>query len=235
MKFNEPVKFNTTCLIASLVLLLMVGTGMEFPPDLPDNDHVFRVIKKMVTAFDKIENLTCETEVHYYDQGEQSDYYWIKYSYNQAGLIRVDFFHPYNGLIVFYQDGADRLTVKPFQSIPMIKVKFSIDNELVKTPSGQRIDQTDIRYFLKFIIKNHQVIEQHEHSVNEDSDKVILTFWAMDYITGKNFERYIFQVSKKNRLPILIERYSKENKLIEYTTFKNHLINIPLVDDFFTP
>jgi hypothetical protein len=229
------MKFSTTYLIASIVLLLMVGTGMEFPPDLPDNDHVFRVIKKMVAEFDKIENLTCETEVRYYDQGELSDHYWIKFSCNQAGLIRVDFFHPYNGLIVFYLDGANRLTVKPFPSIPMIKVKFSIDNELVKTPSGQRIDQTDFRYFLKFIIINHQVIEQHEHSAKEDADKVILTFWAMDYITGKNLERYIFQVSKKNWLPIVIERYSKENKIIEYTTFKNYLINIRLADNFFTP
>ena len=222
-------------LIASIVMVLMVGTGLEFPPEIPDNDHVFRVIKKMVTEFDKIENLTCETEVHYYIQGEPSDYYWIKFSCNQAGRIRVDFLHPFKGTTTFYQEGADWLTVRPFRSIPLIKLNFSIDNALVKTPSGQRIDQTAMKHFLKFIINNRQVIEKNEHSAAENGDQITFTFWALDYIQGKDLERYILQVSKQNWLPMQVDRFDKENRLLETTSFKKVATNSGLRDDFFVP
>ncbi|WAC07670.1 MAG: hypothetical protein OS130_00230 [Thermodesulfobacteriota bacterium] len=229
------MKAHKAYLIASIVLVLMVGTGLEFPPEIPDNDHVFRVIKKMVTEFNKIENLTCETEVHFYNHGEPSDYYWIKFSCNKAGLIRVDFFHPFKGTTAFYQEGADFLTVRPFRSMPWVKIEFSIENSLVKTPSGQRIDQTAVKHFLKFIINNRQVIEKNEHSAAEDGDQITFTFWALDYIQGNDLERYILQVSKQNWLPMQVDRFDKENRPVETTSFKKVAINIGLRDDFFVP
>jgi outer membrane lipoprotein-sorting protein len=119
--------------------------------------------------------------------------------------------------------------------MPWVKIEFSIENSLVKTPSGQRIDQTAVKHFLKFIINNRQVIEKNEHSAAEDGDQITFTFWALDYIQGNDLERYILQVSKQNWLPMQVDRFDKENRPVETTSFKKVAINIGLRDDFFVP
>ena len=61
-----------------------------------------------------------------------------------------------------------------------------------------------------------------------------MKFWfqALDYIMGKNIERYRISISKEIWLPVRIERYTLENELLELTLIKNyHTINTPFCED----
>jgi outer membrane lipoprotein-sorting protein len=106
---------------------------------------------------------------------------------------------------------------------------------MIKTLAGQRIDQTDMGYFIDFMSKNIQRVKQREDEFYEDGEQVTFLFWAKDYIEEKSNEKYRVSISKKHWLPIRIERYSLEGMPLEITDIKNYLINSHLEDKLFNP
>jgi len=96
---------------------------------------------------------------------------------------------------------------------------------MIKTLAGQRIDQTDMGYFVDFMSKNLKRVRQGEDEFYEDREQVKFLFWAKDYIEGKLDEKYRISISKKYWLPIRIERYSLGGRPLEKTEIKNYVIN----------
>ena len=125
--------------------------------------------------------------------------------------------------------------VVPFRFLPALKFRFSINSAMIKTIAGQRIDQTDMGYFIQFVSMNLKSIKQGKDEFREDEEQVRFLLWAMDYIDQKYLEKYQISISKKIWLPIRIERYNLEDKLIEATDIKNYIINTRLEDKFFRP
>jgi outer membrane lipoprotein-sorting protein len=105
----------------------------------------------------------------------------------------------------------------------------------MKTLAGQRINQTDMGYFIKFMFKNLRSIEQKENEFRDDSERVEFVFWALDYIEEKVPEKYRISISKKVWLPIRIERYDSEGNHLEVTDIRNYVLNAHPQDNFFIP
>jgi len=167
-------------------------------------------------------------------KGKENKRYRLKYFYKQNGLSRLDFSRPYYGVTVFYKIGDKKLTVKPFRFLPL-KFNFSIYNPMFKSPSGQRIDHANVDYIIKFFYKNIKWIQEKEIEFFEEENRIKFMFWARDYIEGKNPEKYRVFVSKRNWLPVKIERYDLEDKPIEIFIFKKYSINSRLKNEFFLP
>jgi outer membrane lipoprotein-sorting protein len=110
-----------------------------------------------------------------------------------------------------------------------------IDNPIIYTPAGQKINQTDMEYFIKFLFKNVEKVKQKMDEFYEDEDQIKFWFWAMDYINEKDLEKYRIFISKRNWLPIRIERYHLEGKPLEVSMIQNYRINTGLKEGFFSP
>jgi outer membrane lipoprotein-sorting protein len=198
--------------------------------------RVLGIVQKMESAVKGMEDYTCEVEQLFFQNGVEDRSYRFKFYFKkEKKRIRVDFSRPYSSLTIFYSDGDKEATVIPFRSIPTLKFRFSIDNPMIKTLAGQRIDQTDMGYFADFMSKNLKRIKQVEDELHEDGEQVKFVFWAKDYIEEKSDEKYRISISKKHWLPIRIERYSLEGKLLEKTEIKNYIINTHLEDKLFIP
>jgi outer membrane lipoprotein-sorting protein len=200
-----------------------------------EGNRVFGIVQKMESAVKGMEDYTCEVEQFFYQNGVEDQSYRFKFYFKRKKRIRVDFFHPYSSLTIFYSDGDQEATVMPFRFMPTLKFRFSIDNPMIKTLAGQRIDQTDMGHFLDFMSKNLKRIKQEEDEFYEDGEQVKFLFWARDYIEEKSNEKYRISISKKHWLPIRIERYSLEDRLLEKTGIKNYIINTHLEDKLFVP
>ncbi len=161
--------------------------------------------------------------------------YRFKFYFKREKKIRVDFSHPYSALTIFFQDGDQEATVVPLRFLPALRFRFSINSSMMKTMAGQRIDQTAMGYFIQFLSKNFTTIKQEKDEFREDEGQVKFLLWAMDYIDQKYPEKYQIFISKKIWLPLRIERYNLEDKLIEATDIKNYIINTHLEDKFFRP
>ena len=223
---------------AALTLLSLAFLFLHFEnleATAGSEDQVLTVAQNMEAAFKKLEDYTCEVEQIFYQDGVESQRYLFKFYFRKEKKIRVDFFQPHSGLTLFYNNEDKEATVMPLRSLPGLKFRLSIDNPLMKTLTGQRINQTDMGYFIKFMFKNLRSIEQKENEFREDNDRVEFLFWAMDYIEEKSPEKYRMSISKKHWLPIRIERYDSKGRHLEVTDIRSYVLNAHLEDKFLMP
>ena len=200
-----------------------------------NEDRILAVAQNMEAAFKRLEDYTCEVEQIFYQDGVENQRYLFKFCFKKEKKIRVDFSQPHSGLTIFYHDEDKEATVMPLRLLPGLKFRLSVDNPLMKTLAGQRINQTDMGYFIKFILRNLKSVEQRENEFCEDDERVEFLFWALDYIEEKSPEKYRISISKKHWLPIHIERYTSGDRRLEVTDIRNYALNAHLQDKFFLP
>jgi outer membrane lipoprotein-sorting protein len=225
------LKTGLTLLV--LACLLLHSENLEVAAG--DKDRILAVAQDMEAGFKKLEDYTCEVDQIFYENGAENQRYLFKFYFKKEKKIRVDFSQPHSGLTIFYNNEDKEATVRPFRSLSPLKFRLSVDNPLLKTLAGQRINQTDMGYFIKFILKNLRSVEQKENEFREDGDRVEFLFWALDYIEEKSPEKYRISISKKHWLPLRIERFNLEDKRLELTDIRNYVLNGHLEDKFFLP
>ena len=222
-------------LILFSALVCLLDHPWNFDAVAGDEDRILAVAQHMEAAFKEVEDYSCEVDQIFYQNGAENQRYRFKFYFKKPKKIRVDFSHPHPGLTVIYRDGETKATVIPFRSSPVFKFRLSVDNPMLKTLAGQRINQTDMGYFIDFLSKNLKKVEQKENTFHEDEQRVEFIFRAMDYIEERSLEKYRISISKKYWLPIRIERYSSEGELLEVSDIKNYVLNAHLEDKFFLP
>jgi outer membrane lipoprotein-sorting protein len=218
-----------------LALTLLPLAKSVYSAERSDENRILPVLQKMESAFKTMEDYTCEVEQIFYQDGVEDQRYRFKFYFKRDKKIRVDFSHPYPSLTIFFEEGDKEATVIPFRFLPAMKFRFSIDNPMIKTLAGQRIDQTDMGYFMEFIFKNMKKVKQGEDEFYEDGERIRFVLWAKDYIEEKVPEKYGITISKKNWFPIHIERHNLEGKRIEATDIKNYTMNTHLENKLFHP
>ncbi len=196
---------------------------------------VLLITQKMASAFQKVEDYTCEVEQIYHGEGIEGRTYRFKYYFKKGKKIRVDFSQPYPGTTVLYSEGNKEATVIPFQFFPALKFRVSIENPMIKTPTGQRLDQTDMGYFIDFLLQNLKKVKQNDDKFQEDGKTATFLLWALDYINGERVERYKIVISKRNWLPVLIERYDLDGNPMETAHIKDCIVNTHLDERLFNP
>ena len=218
--------------------LVAVALFLVFPSpsfEGAEENRVLDIVKKMESSLKTVEDYTCKVEQIFYQYGEENQRYRFKFYFKRRKKIRVDFSYPYSSLTILYKKGDKEATVLPFRSLPTLKFRFSINNPIILTPAGQRIDQTDMDFFIKFLLGNLERVNQQTEEFYEDNDQVKFWLRALDYIGGKDLERYRIFISKHNWLPLRIERYDSEGKPLEVTIFQNYVINSGLDEKLFVP
>ena len=198
-------------------------------------NQVLEVAERMRANFQGIEDYSSEVEQIYFKDGVENERHRFKYFFKKPDKIRVEFFSPHSGLNVFYQRGEKKATLRPFSSVPSIQFRISIDNSIIKTPTGQGIYQTDMIFFLDFLFRNMAQVPQKDSQFQEERDQVHFLFWARDYVKGDLPEKYWIFVSTQNWFPVRIERYSSEGSPIEFSHIQNYVFNSHLDERFFVP
>jgi outer membrane lipoprotein-sorting protein len=206
-----------------------------FSSEGAEENQALAVVQKMESAFKTVGDYTCEVEQIFYKDGEKSERYLFKFYFKKGKKIRVDFSRPYSSLTIFYAEGDKEATVLPIRSIRALKFRLSIDNPLIRTPAGQWINQTDVGYFIGFLFKNLEKVKQKADEFYEDKSQIRFWLWGLDYIEGKNLEKYRIIISKQYWLPIRIERYDSKGKPLEVSVIGNYAINSHLSDKLFVP
>jgi outer membrane lipoprotein-sorting protein len=230
---NRRSEIRAISLASAFSLLLVLG--LLSSSEAAEENRVLAVAQKMESAFKSAEDYTCEVEQTFYKDGEKSEDYRFKFYFKKERKIRVDFSHPYSSLTIFYTEGDKEATVLPLRFLPAMRFRFSIDNPIIHTPAGQWINQTDMGYFINFLLKNLEQVKQRDDEFYEDKDQIRFWLWAMDYIEGKNLEKYHIFVSRHYWLPTRIERYDLGGKPLEVSIIQDYVINAHLSNKLFVP
>jgi len=220
-------------LFSCLAFFLFVPPVLASEPD--QAARIDSVVQQMVTEYRKVNDYTCEVEQEFYDKDREDRHFRFKYYFKREKKIRVDFMHPYTELTLIYRSGEEKVTVLPIRFLSFLKLRFPKDDPSIKTLSGQRIDQTDMGFFIEFLSKNVGSVRQEDSEFIENVDEIKFLFRAMDYVEGRTLEKYRIQISKDHWLPVRLERYDLEGNFLEVTIIENYVINSHLEDDLFNP
>ncbi len=217
--------------VAILVLSLLppeslarIGSGRE---------RIVEAIGHIEDAYRELRSYECDIEGIYFDSGRESERYVYRFYFRQPNLFRIEFREPYPGMTIFFSQGDREFVARPFPMFPSIQFRFSVDNPLFRTPSGQRVNQMHLFYFLEFLRQNAGTIPQDDPAFKKDFGS--LSFWVTseDYATSGAMVRYCMHIDTRVWLPDRIERYDMAGTPLEFTIFRNFSVNPALDEAFF--
>lgn len=241
---GAPRKLVASSLIMGLgiiSILIIISPSVSIAGKVnerPTERGVLPIVQEMVSAFQRVNDYTCDVETIYYQRWQDEggyERYRFKFYFKRAKKIRVDFSQPYPGSTVIFSEGNEEATVIPLRFLPGLNLHMSLRNPMLTTPTGQRLDQTDMGYFIEFISRSLKEINKKNGQMREDEEKIILFIKALDYLHGEKMEQYRIVISKKNWLPIRIDRYELDGKPVESIQIRNYSINTHLDDHLFHP
>jgi len=198
-----------------------------------DRERILQVADRIEAAYDRLQSYACDIEGIYFDEGREFERYVFRFYFRKPGRFRIEFQSPYAGVTIFYTGGEKEFTARPLTAFPSVQFRFSVDNPLFKSPSGQRVNQMHLLYFLDFLRKNAKSLPQEGANFRQDGQ--VLSFWlsARDYVAGGMPERYRMHINTGLWLPDRFERYDNAGTPQEFTFFKNYRVNPVLDPGFF--
>lgn len=225
-------------IVSILIITSFSGSIAGKAKERSIENGILSVVQEMVSAFQRVEDYSCDVETIYYQSSQEEtgyERYRFKFYFKRTKKIRVDFSQPYPGTIVIYSEGSEKATVIPFNFLPGLRFNISLKTPMLRTPTGQRLDQTDMGYFIDFVFRSLKKIKQEDVELREDGEKITFFLKALDYINREKMEKYRIVISKKNWLPTRIERYELDGTPVESIQIRNYSINTHLDDHLFHP
>ncbi|HYB21859.1 MAG TPA: hypothetical protein VEH09_13065 [Thermodesulfobacteriota bacterium] len=200
-----------------------------------ETNGVQAVAERMKAFFQEVEDYCTDVEQIYFRDGVETQRARFKYFFKRPNKIRVDLIHPHSGVSVFFQRGEKKATLRPFASLPSFKVRLATDNSILRTPTGQRVYQSDMIFFIDFLFRNLKGVPQKDCQMQGCEDQINFIFWAREYVKGEMPEEFRICVSTRTWFPIRVERYSPEGRPMETSIMPNYVINSRLDDRLFAP
>jgi outer membrane lipoprotein-sorting protein len=219
--------------LSLLFRLLLFAPTLAASLSLPTHEDVASIIGKMETAYRRVTDYQTETEVTVYREGRIVDTKRFRYTFRKPNHIRVDFEAPHPGMILVYPDEDGKVVVKPGGWAGFLRFHLAPDSFLLKTASGQRIDQTDMGLLIHNI--SHSVTDRRRGEVrlSEEDGRVLIEVLAEDHFLAPILTRYRFYIDEKLWLPVEVQELTPEGVLKRQVCFRDLRTSLGITDAFF--
>ena len=151
----------------------------------------------------------------------------ITYRYKKPGYVRMDFVKPHKGAAIVYRSDTGKVQLRPFGFIKSMTFSMKPTAKLVLSPTGHRVDKSDIGALLK----NAQKLAQsgslkvlREETVQQNT-MVVLEIIGKENVLVDGVHRYLLWLDTRLKLPRIVESYDYANQLIEGLFLDDLIIN----------
>ncbi len=190
------------------------------------------LLKKMEAAYAGVEDYRTNVEVKNYKSDGSSEIQKFLYTFKKPKWVRIDFESPHSGMILTYPDKNGKVRVEPPGLAHIFKFDLSPENPLLRTPSGQRIDQTSLGLLIQNI--SHSLTDQRRGTVHIDENAhVRIRVLAANHFHKSTVTLYRFSIDKHLWLPVRVEESTPEGELERTIIFQGLRINTGVPDSFF--
>jgi len=166
--------------------------------------------------------------------GDQSDI--IRFSYKRPGFVRMDFEQPHEGAVLIYSPLTNHVRLWPFGE-GLFSLTFSPDNRLVQSPTGQRVDRSDIGALLdnvKSLQRKGETTVLGEELVGGRKTMRLAVSGTGKPVAG-NVPRYELWLDSASLLPLKVVSRDANNEIIETVVMDDLRINVGMPDRVFDP
>lgn len=166
--------------------------------------------------------------------GDNSDI--IRYSYKKPGFVRMDFVQRYKGAVLIYSPLTRKVRLWPFGG-GLLSLTLNPDNRLIQSPTGQRVDQSDIGALLnniKALQRNGETTILGEELAAGTRTVRLAVAGTGNFVVG-NVHRYDLWLDRATLLPLKVVSRDANNDVIETVVMDGLEINVKFTDEFFNP
>ena len=212
---------------------LAVAAGAESAPPAASRDDVETLLKKMEAAYDQVKDYQTDVEILLFKEDGSFKTEKSLYTFKKPKWIRLDFVSPHPGMMLVYPDPDGKVLMKPQGVLSILTFHLTLDDPLLGSPSGQRLDQTDLGVLIKNI--RHSVTDQRRGpvSLSEDKEAIRIQVLADDHFREGVETRYQFLISKELWLPVEVGESTTDGVQEGRIIFRNLRTNINVPDDLF--
>ena len=166
--------------------------------------------------------------------GEQSDI--IRFSYKRPGFVRMDFVQPHEGAVLIYSPLTKVVRLWPFGE-GFFSLTLSPENGLVRSPTGQRVDRSDIGALLdnvKSLQRKGETTVLGQEMVGGRKAMRLTVSATGDLVVG-NVRQYELWLDSATLLPLKVVSRNANNEIIETVVMDDLRINVKMPDRLFDP
>jgi len=166
--------------------------------------------------------------------GDNSDI--IRYAYKKPGFVRMDFVQPHKGAVLVYSPLTKNVRLWPFGT-GLFSLALSPENRLVQSPTGKRVDRSDIGALLdnvKALQRNGETAVLGEEVIG-GKKTVRLAIAGTGKAGAGNVHRYELWLDSISLLPLKVVSRDANNEIIETVVMDDLNINVKLADELFNP
>ena len=205
----------------------------ESAPFAAFQGDVETILKQMETSYEEVKDYQAEVEVILFEKDGSTKTEKSLYTFKKPKWIRLDSLSPHPGIIMVYPDRKGKVLVKLQGLLSLLTFHLRLDDPLLRTPSGQRMNQTDLGLLIRNI--RHSVTDQRRGpvSVSEDKNTIQIKVLADDHFREGVETTYQFVMSKQLRLPVEVGISTADGVQEGRIIFRNLRTNINFSDDLF--
>jgi outer membrane lipoprotein-sorting protein len=213
------------------VLLLLVCCLLPAFGETPSDLQV--ILKKMQAAYARVRNYRMEVEVRSRGRGGDFETQKFRYTFEKPDRIRIDVESPHPGRVLVYPDKNGKVAVRPFGWAHFFIIRLSPDSALLKTPSGQPVDRTDLGLLIKNISRSVTDGRRGSVEVIENKGLIEIRVLAENHFLKGVLTGYRFSIDKPLWLPAGVQESTPDGVLERTIRFRNLKINGRIPDGFF--
>jgi outer membrane lipoprotein-sorting protein len=187
------------------------------------------LIARMEAAYARVEQYRTETEVSEYRDGRIVGTRRFRYTFKKPDHVRIDMEAPYPGMILAYPDKNGKVAVK----FGFLKFHLAPDNALLRSSTGQRIDQTDLGLLIRNIGRSLTDQRHGEIRVAGENGRLVVEVLAEDHFRAGVLTLYRFAVDRTSMLPAEVDEFSPDGTLKRKVIFRNLRSAADIPDSFF--
>ncbi len=222
--------------ILSLVFLLFV---MALVPDQraasspSPEEQAMAVVDRMKAVYARVSDYQTEMEVSEYRNGKAIEKKRFRYTFRKPDHLRIDMESPDHGVVLIYPDKAGKVFVKPAGWMRFMKLHLSPDNSLLKSRTGQRLDQTDLGLLIVNIARSITDWRRGEIKMSREDERVLIEVLAQDHFQASVLTIYRFAIDTTCWLPAGVEEFSQDRVLKRRVIIRNLRTSVAVPEDFF--
>ena len=161
----------------------------------------------------------------------------IIYSFKKPGFVRMDFVRPHKGAVLVYDPATNRVRLRPFGIAKAFNLSLSPDSSLVKSPSGHRVDESDIGTLLgrvRLLQNQGQATVAGEEQV-AGKPTILVSVDGKPGVLVDGARRFLLNLDAATLLPLQVRTYDSAGRLMETVLMDDLETNVPFDDQFFKP
>jgi outer membrane lipoprotein-sorting protein len=159
----------------------------------------------------------------------------IRYFYKKPGLVRMEFMQPHPGAVLAYDPATGQARLRPFGFAQALVLTLSPADDLVKSPTGHRVDQSDIGSLLdraSQLAKRGRTKILGEEQISGRQTLAVSVEGAPGQSEGGT-HKFILNLDAAAMLPVKVRAYGLDGKLIEEVLMDDLETGVRLDDGFF--